>query len=758
MLRRYAATPLRRHQGIAIDMRNLFSARRAGVAALLVAYFILALGYGAVNPPFEGSEERNQFLYVRHLIEKRSLPVLQPGQPSENHQPPLYYTLAAGLTWWINAADFPEPVLQPNPFRGYRYWEVGVDNKNQYLHGPWDDPRYSPTALAVRLIRGLSALFGVGTVLLTWLLARQVCEDDAIALSAMALAAFNPMFLYISGSMGNDSAAAFSGAAILFAAARLMRQGFNSRNAVWLGLALGLGGLSKITAVFLLPAVELGLLWQAWRQRAWRDWLRVNAIALGLALALSGWVFARNIILYGEPTGVRQDFAVYGIRSFWDGVAVLPFELRFAWTTFWGRFGWGETPLPDMVYDALYGIVAAGWAGLMVYAARRLLKRDASKPEQPAILLVLLTAATTLLLALIWFTIHSATGNFGRYTFAAISATGVVLAWGLAALVPRRWRATLAGVCVAGMIALAVYALLGVMRPAYAPPPPLTAEQRQNIPNPLDITLGGRARLLGYAVDRTTAAPGERLYLTVYWEAAAPFDRNYAVFVHVLSEVGALVTQRDTHPGLGRYPTRAWSVGYAFADRIPIDLPETAYAPDQAEIVIGLYDVQTGERLLAPQAPDGIVRLTSLTIERPASGGYPLAINFNNEIALVAYELSERTVTAGQALTLTLHWQAIAPAAYDYNVFAHVLGQANHVWAANDGLPRTRPEHTSQWSSGQVYQDVRALRVAPETPPGIYPIELGWFGGPKVIRLPIIAADGHYLDDRLLLTYIKVTP
>ncbi len=729
---------------------------KAVLVGILLLYFGLALGYGAANPPFEGSEERNQFRYVRYLVEKRQLPQLQPGKPSENHQPPLYYALAAVLTGWLSADDFPTPVVQDNPFRGYHYWETGVDNKNQFLHGPWDDPRYSSTALAVRLIRGLSALLGLGTVLLTYLLALEITQGQrAVALGAMACVAFNPMFLYINGSMGNDSAAALTGAAILLAAARLMQRKLDKHQALLLGVALGLGWLSKITTLLLLPAVELGLTLAAFQQRSWQAWLRANLIAFSVALALSGWMFARNIILYNDPTGVRQDFAVWGMRSFQEGMAVLPYELHFAWTTFWGRFGWGDVPLPDLVYNLLYALVGLACVGLVIYFIKSL-SPSRRQNTNLAPFTMLLLAAGTLIAALVWFTIHSATGNFGRYTFSALSAIGVLLFWGWANLIPRRWWPVLSAVYVTAMLGLAAFALWGVLRPAYAPPPLLTAAQRQQISRPLDVTLGGKARLLGYDLDRDHAAPGERVYLTLYWQSVAPFDRNYVLFVHLLSDAGPLVAQRDTHPGLGRYPTQAWQVSYAFADRIPLDIPSTAYTPDQARLYIGLYNPETGERLAVPGERDNVLPLAPFQVER-APGEYPLATNFNNEITLVDYTLSARSLSAGQALTLTLYWLPAQPIAYDYAIFTHVLGQENHTWAVNDGTPNTAPRQTSQWVTGQLYQDTRVLRLAPDTPPGIYPIEMGWFGGLKGGRLPIMAADGRSLDDRIMLTQIKVT-
>ncbi|MCZ7538530.1 MAG: hypothetical protein M5U29_01115 [Anaerolineae bacterium] len=60
------------------------------------------------------------------------------------------------------------------------------------------------TALAMRLVRFMSVLMGLGTVLLAYLLGRELFPvAPAIALGAATFTAFNPMFLFISGVINN---------------------------------------------------------------------------------------------------------------------------------------------------------------------------------------------------------------------------------------------------------------------------------------------------------------------------------------------------------------------------------------------------------------------------------------------------------------------------------------------------------------------------------------------------------------------------
>jgi len=251
--------------------------------------------------------------------------------------------------------------------------------------------------------------------------------------------------------------------------------------------------------------------------------------------------------------------------------------------------------------------------------------------------------------------------------------------------------------------------------------------------------------------------------VTLYWQALARTDQNYAVFVHLLSEVGTMVAQRDTYPGLGRYPTTVWEPGVAFADTYRVHIPETAYAPDLGYIQVGIY-LPGGQRLATPDGQDALRLMTVEIRPRPTpllspleGGGVPnpLDANFGDQAALAGYTLDRRVVRPGETIRLTLYWRALAPMETDYRVFAHVLGIENQVWANSDSQPAGGAAPTSHWQPGQIVEDVRDLTVGLTTPPDFYDIEVGLYA-PGEGRLPVIAEDGHWLDSRVLLSKIRV--
>ncbi len=115
-------------------------------------------------------------------------------------------------------------------------------------------------------------------------------------------------------------------------------------------------------------------------------------------------------------------------------------------------------------------------------------------------------------------------------------------------------------------------------------------QQRQ-----LDVRFGDSIRLRAYAWQASYGRPGEVLPLTLYWEATAPIDARYKVFVHILDQNEKIWGQRDSEPGGGGAPTNTWLPGKEVEDRIGLPIQADA-APGEYQVELGLYDAQTMER------------------------------------------------------------------------------------------------------------------------------------------------------------------
>jgi 4-amino-4-deoxy-L-arabinose transferase-like glycosyltransferase len=132
-----------------------------------------------------------------------------------------------------------------------------------------------------------------------------------------------------------------------------------------------------------------------------------------------------------------------------------------------------------------------------------------------------------------------------------------------------------------------------------SPPPDLT---------PVDTLFGEQIRLLGY----TLVPTGNRNWtLTLVWKANAPVEKNYAVFVHLVDEVGEIQGQHDGPPGGGFYPTLFWTPDEIVVDRHDLALADGAPGGTY-RLRVGLYDPATAERL--PTTTGDFVELQTWTI------------------------------------------------------------------------------------------------------------------------------------------------
>lgn len=758
--------------------------RMAHAAWALAALFALLAGlYSLATPLFEASDELWHYPLVRHLAEGGGLPVQDPAIPTawrqEGSQPPLYYALAALLTHWVPQNDL-EALLPRNP-----HADIGNPNPdgnvNMVLHRPDERALWRGAALAVRLARGLSVLLGALTVLLAYALGLEALpRRPDLALAGAAIVALTPMFLFISGSVNNDNLLVTLSTAALWWLLRLLREEEKrsetpgaQRAALWrwavLGVLIGLAALSKTSGLALFAPAGLTLAWLAWRRRDLRCLLGGGLCLGGAALAVAGWWYWRNWQLYGDPLGLNMFVAIVGGRYPQPTLRQLLGEWRGFVMAYWGFFGGLNVAAPTWFYGLLNALALVGLGGLLGGAARRLWQRQI--PDAATRFRLALLALWPLVVgaALVRWTLMTIASQ-GRLIFPAIAALSWLLALGLsewppllAALtrrpLPRRLSLVPLAAALALMAALALYAPLGVIAPAYARPRLLDEAELAAIPHRLDVIFDDKAALLGYDLAEDTVTPGEALHVTLYWRALAPMAENYSVFVHLLAENEIVIAQRNLYPGKGAFPTSQWQPGDAFADTYRLEVSPTALAPTAAQIEVGLYRHETGERLPLRGAQANSIRLGDLLVRAKTNGApNPLEINLEDQIALVGYALDRTAARPGETLHLTLYWEALAEMDEDYTVFAQVLGGDHRIWAQKDSWPQDGAAPTSSWQPGQVIVDRYELALAPDTPAGVYQLQVGLYLSETMRRLNVLGPGGHVRDNRVLLNPVRVLP
>ena len=834
------------------------SATTAAAAVLLLTFTALAVAYNAAVPPFEGADESTHYFYAKHVYCTGTLPVQQADAESrglweqEGSQPPLYYALVhslVGLEWLEPDLDtFREPrtpCAYPDEALTYNHQNsmgrpAVVGNENRFIDSATHQAR--GYAGAVHFIRFASTLLGLLTLIALWtIFTRVFALRRWLAVAALALVALNPQYIHLSSTVSNDNAmnaiAAVALALLLRVLAgdgrpaipptslpRVAPPGPRRAHAAAIALALvvGLAPLAKLTGLALAAFVVAALLWTAWRRYAAGargEARRLGATAVGVAIAcvaLAGWWYVRNIDLYGSLTGLnimlppelRRDL---NVARFIRG---LPGELNGMWLSSWGLFGWFTILMPTWVY-VLIGVAAAAAAigGWRAWGDERR-RRRAPQPyarvlptDRHAVVLLALWWLVTFASLLRWMLI--AKGAHGRLLFPAIAAPAVLLVLGWRALLPARrvGDRTLALAVSGTMAALAVGALVGVIRPAYARPATIAASALPADAVPIGVVFDEAVELVAMRTPRR-AATGAAVEVTLYWRVRRAVERDGFVALRFDQEVaasddpGAWRTVASdaslSYPGRGNAPFALLPPSDAlYVDKRTLPVPPAATAlpgvvgPQSvlARLVASVYEPAAGRSWPAerPDGGDGVAAV-DIALDTVAAGGArrpdasaPLAV-FDDRIELrvdgrtggdadaegglfaAGGGIRMRSVVvppgSDAAHRVAIRWHVIEPPTEDLSLFVHLVDADGALVSPFDSAPSAGARYpTSYWRAGEDVDSFVAFRLPDGARPGDrFALRLGLYKpADDAPRLAAIDAAGRrWTDDSVHALTIDV--
>jgi 4-amino-4-deoxy-L-arabinose transferase-like glycosyltransferase len=209
------------------------------------------------------------------------------------------------------------------------------------------------------VLRGLSLLFGVGTLLLVWSLSRRLLNRPA-AFLALAAVAFSPIMVYYSKELKQYSGDAFFAVLVLWLGERL-RAAPGPRG--WLALALaGVLGLGfSQTLIFTLPVV-VGVLWA--------DLPRDQRPRLALLGGVWLLAFAAYYVLFIRGK-LDPELLAYWTQDFPDLSGVIPFGRWLGpalYRYFWYFLGeWGVIWGPLLLAAGMVVLVRQGRSRVLLY-------------------------------------------------------------------------------------------------------------------------------------------------------------------------------------------------------------------------------------------------------------------------------------------------------------------------------------------------------------------------------------------------------
>ncbi|RMG77724.1 MAG: hypothetical protein D6711_00855, partial [Chloroflexi bacterium] len=402
------------------------------LSIITVAYWIVAGLYAVRVPEWQTPDEPAHYHYIAQIAQTGQIPVIEAGDwdqayldalkgsrfdaslmddfetiQYEDHQPPLYYALAA--------------------------------------------PIYSLTDGSLTALRLFSVL--IGTLIIWSALGVGLLmfpKRPWIGLGAAAFVAFQPMHVHILASVNNDALGwAMVGVLLVGTIAYVKKTPLFGREVkAWhLGVLMGLAFITKATTYFMAGVIPLAILlhWWADDTRKPSDLIkRWGAFLLpALVFGLAWWV--RNFDVYGFPDFMglaAHDAVVVGQPRTADLIDRLGFggyvrEISsVTFNSFWGRWGWMALPMERRWELLIFGGLIIAFVGVIIDTIRR-----TDKPTPPQRNAWIILGAVTLLSVLAYLYYNSEFQQHqGRYMFTLLIPLGVWLALGVDAwrrLIPR---------------------------------------------------------------------------------------------------------------------------------------------------------------------------------------------------------------------------------------------------------------------------------------------------------------------------------
>ena len=713
---------------------------------LLIVVSFLGLGvlYGITTPILETPDEVWHYAYVRQLAVHHDLPVVdaEGKQPyrHEGLQPPLYYAIGSTLITWMSEHDL-DQTPAPNPYA--RIGEPRAqtnDNRNAFLHPSDEASLFQGANLAIHLLRLYSLVLGAATVILTYALAREILpERPIIALGAAAFVAFLPQFIFISAAISNDNLATLLTVGTLWQLVRIMRRGLTKTRSTLLGLLVGAALLTKLNTIALTPLVLIALAYVVIQKRDWSSAIQGGLIVAGMVALIAGWWYLRNLQLYGDLTTFSRLAVLVGERprslSFLRWFNAESEGLRLS---LWGLFGWFNILAPPQFYVLFDALAGVGLIGMIVALVTR---RDL-----PAgVGLAILALWSVLIFIALWGYASIIITSQGRLLFPALPGWAILWCWGISALIPSRVRPwTLLGIGAAQAVVAALVPFL-VIAPAYTPNLIPGNSLPKNV-SELGWRFDNGVEWMGAVVDRSTIRPGDEINVTLYERVPAGSVAKNAVFLHLVNSAGVIIAQRDSYIASGSLGTLDAPI--TIADSYRVLVPVTVPAPDEWQISAGMYDPTTGARADAidstGRAMGTALNLATLKAQPATTDAWNF--DFDGHATLRGADFNRNSVVRGHSLSLTMYWVNGTPIAADAHVFVHALGtEGDHIWASADvPLDITSPMPID-------------LAFDPQTPPGVYQLEVGVYIPPYGDRFAVFDHRGQDMGDRIFLGPIQVT-
>ncbi len=275
---------------------------------------------------------------------------------------------------------------------------------------------------------------------------------------------------------------------------------------------------------------------------------------------------------------------------------------------------------------------------------------------------------------------------------------------------------------------------------------------------PISVTYGDSVALTGFAAGgdgRTGLEPlsvraDQPLWALLEWQALKPIDIDLKTSLVLLDEGGQVVAQTDGLLTGDRYPAmRTWEVGDSTQTYHLLEA-QPGTPPGNYRLGLTVYE-DAGGRVYPAAVPSGDASTQYVDLGEvkllPAAAA-PAIVPQNPltqtmlgpEIGLAGYDLPRTTIAPGEALALTLYWQAEITPTQTLTAVVELVDSEGEVVGSAAASPGGSGFPTPAWRPGFAVRDLRDLPVSATTPTGAYELRVRLMNGAAEIGVATLAA------------------
>ena len=236
----------------------------------------------------------------------------------------------------------------------------------------------------------------------------------------------------------------------------------------------------------------------------------------------------------------------------------------------------------------------------------------------------------------------------------------------------------------------------------------------------LNKSTANNVLLLGFDAPTTPARTGDRVPITLYWQASDKLN-SALQFQFILSKPDGSPVSSPAMPLVTGYASTQWQRGDVWRASHALLLPAklTSGQYRLAVQVAGAAPIELGA--LTVNAPEHVMSTPTFAKQQSATFG---------EVAeLIGFDATPMA-KPGQPFEVKLIWKAIVGrdgTSTPYKVFVHLLNAEGNQVAGDDAAPAQWQRPTTGWVSGEYIADAHVLTLSADVPAGQYTLQVGLY-------------------------------